>query len=364
MSSLSQLKSLLSSHYNLGQILHLEKIDQGQVNVSFEVKAVKRGRECRYFLRQYRLGIEKAEIEFEHSIIRHVAKEKSLPIPGLIVTRSGDSFVEIPGGEGVAGKQFFAVLEFLPGKTAHDWDRPDCSEKELESAAGLLARYHGAVSDLVPTGQRKELKIIDLLPVIAAGLEQKKIVAGESEFDRCLQDHLDDIVDYIRSTIATIRSHQSAGLVQLAIHGDFHPGNLKFRDGHAVGLFDFDWTKIDLRCFELALAVVYFCSVWDGERDGILDLNRADLFLKAYGESVQQLDTIPPLAGNELDMLPHLLKAANIYILNWVVEDYFSNPVLADKYTRYLQHNIRLMEWMQGKDNRKAVETLLIQFKT
>jgi len=363
MSSLSQLKSLLNSHYNLGQILHLKKIDRGQVNVSFEVKAVRRGRESRYLLRQYRLGIEKAEIEFEHSIIRHVAKKQSLPIPGLIATCSGDSFVETPAGEGVVGQQFFAVLEFLPGKTAHDWDRPDCTENEIGSAAGLLARYHGAVSDLVPTGCRKELKIIDLLPVVAAGIAQKKLVPRESEFDRCLQNYLDDIVGYIRSTVATIHSHQSADLVQLAIHGDYHPGNFKFRDGHVVGLFDFDWAKIDWRCFDLALALVYFCTIWDGERDGTFDLNKADLFLKAYAASAQQLDTIPPLIGTELNMLPHLFKAANIYILNWVVEDYFSNLDLADKYTRYLQHNIRLMEWMRRKDNRNAVEDLMDQLK-
>ena len=40
-----------------------------------------------------------------------------------------------------------------------------------------------------------------------------------------------------------------------AIHCDFHPGNLKYENNRVVGIFDFDWSKIDLRLFDLRMAV-------------------------------------------------------------------------------------------------------------
>lgn len=50
----------------------------------------------------------------------------------------------------------------------------------------------------------------------------------------------------------------------LVIHGDYHPGNVKFQDGKVSGIFDFDWSNADLRCFDVAIALLYFCSVWNG----------------------------------------------------------------------------------------------------
>ena len=40
------------------------------------------------------------------------------------------------------------------------------------------------------------------------------------------------------------------------MHCDYHPGNLKWVDEQGVGLFDFDWSKLDYRVFDIARGVV------------------------------------------------------------------------------------------------------------
>ena len=66
------------------------------------------------------------------------------------------------------------------------------------------------------------------------------------------------------------------------MHCDYHPGNLKWVDEQGVGLFDFDWSKLDYRVFDIAQGVVYFCSSWEGPDKGELRLDKAAIFVRAY----------------------------------------------------------------------------------
>ena len=65
------------------------------------------------------------------------------------------------------------------------------------------------------------------------------------------------------------------------MHCDYHPGNLKWVDEQGVGLFDFDWSKLDYRLFDVAQGIAYFCSSWEGPDDGDVRLDKAAIFVRA-----------------------------------------------------------------------------------
>jgi len=136
-----------------------------------------------------------------------------------------------------------------------------------------------------------------------------------------------------------------------AIHCDYHPGNLKYRNEEAVGLFDFDWSKIDVRVFDVALAIVYFCTTWEGKEDGDFLLDRVSIFLNGYQRESLALDGIGPLDDNEIKILPVMIKAANLYVLNWDVDDYYIKKQNPYEYLIYLQHNVRAMRWLENNWN-------------
>ncbi len=48
----------------------------------------------------------------------------------------------------------------------------------------------------------------------------------------------------------------------LAVHGDYHPGYLKYKDGKVTGGFDFGWSEINARCFDVGHAIMHFCTNW------------------------------------------------------------------------------------------------------
>lgn len=345
----SHLGDIVQNYYSIGDLVHLEKLDRGYINESFAIETERAGKRKRYFLRKYKRGIREEEVKFEHSIIKHLMKKEFHLTASIIPRIDGNTYVkEIKKIDNESEEIYFAIFEFLEGEDKYTWDNPNCSPKELESSARVLARYHSAVHDLKPEGRRYESKIIELLPTISGNMMKYAKRAGNTKFDSYFFKNLDSILDVIDGTITQINRDNYNNLPQLPIHCDFHPGNLKFKDENVVGLFDFDWSKIDVRIFDVALAIVYFCATWEGKEDGDLLLDKMLIFLNGYQDESIMLDGIGPLNRNEITFLPVMVKAANLYVLNWDVDDYYIKKQNPYEYLIYLQHNVRLMRWLEN----------------
>jgi len=116
---------------------------------------------------------------------------------------------------------------------------------------------------------------------------------------------------------------------KIAIHSDYHPGNLKFRHNRVVGVFDFNWSRMGYRVFDFSLALIYFAGRWENKikGQGGLDLNKFELFLKIYNRALRSKTQLSPLSAIEVELLPRLLAAANLFILKWELDEYIFNPL-------------------------------------
>ena len=121
---------------------------------------------------------------------------------------------------------------------------------------------------------------------------------------------------------------------------------MKFRGEKGVGIFDFDWSKVDYRLFDVALALVYFTSIWDDQAAG-LRLDKFTLFIDAYNKACLRFSHINPLTKQERRHLIPMLSIANLYVLNWDLVDFYDTPNQNDdEYYSYINHNIGLMRWI------------------
>jgi homoserine kinase type II len=127
---------------------------------------------------------------------------------------------------------------------------------------------------------------------------------------------------------------------------------LKYRDEKGVGIFDFDWSKIDYRLFDVALALIYFTSIWQDRATG-LKPDKFTLILKSYQAACQGLEAICPLTKQERKNLGPMLSIANLFVLNWALVDFFNTSEPDDdEYYRYIDHHIALMHWMAHQMDR------------
>lgn len=344
----SQLQTIILKYYDLGKLADYQKLNLGYVNESYIIEIEHNGRKEKYFIRRYKLGIKEEEVIFEHSIINHLVKKNFHLVAKVIPAKDGKTYLKLSeNGDDI----FYAIFGFLTGDDRYTWVNPTCSDSELRAAASLQAQFHNTAYDMEPEGKRYEAKIINLLPEIAQTVNKYVEKAGETVFDRYFFENITFIQETIQHIQRVMKKDEYKELLQLVIHCDYHPGNLKFHNGKITGLFDFDWSKVDLRSFDLALAMTYFCVAWEGEQDGDLQLNKVAVFLDAYQDILRNTPSLEPICDIELEFLPYLIGASNIYILYWTIRNFYDTEGGPQEYLVYLQHSIRFMKWLENKDN-------------
>jgi homoserine kinase type II len=358
----SELHEILS-YYDLGELVEAEKIERGYVNTSFAIQTVKDGVRSRYFLRKYKTGIQLEELAFEHSLINHLVTAGSPPVAKLHLTRKGATFVHRLAGKDDRTGVYYAIFDFLPGEDRYTWVAPRCTQEEVKNSAIALGRFHQAVSWFAPEGRRAEPKILDLLPVIAQNFADCPDKSKNTIFDAYLMEHCDLVEENIANTVAALSHAECQDMPQIVVHCDYHPGNLMFDGDEITGLFDFDWSKVDFRCFDVALAIWYFFETWEEPHDGQLRLDDVSVFLSTYQETLSENPTLGPLSELELNTLPTMIQAANLYVLNWTIFDYYQKEVDPDEYLIYLRHGIKFIQWFNSPANRSRLEELLQDLK-
>jgi homoserine kinase type II len=324
--------------YDLGRVQEVSEIFGGYDNRSYRLVVQGNGSRRNYLLRQYKHGIAEHEIQFEHALLNHCAANGFTLAGRVIANRQGATYIK-PAGS----KRFFTVYDFLEGEDKYTWHNPALNDEEFVSASQTLAIFHTAAKGFDPGNFRRvEPPIRDLLPTLSSGFKYFAQTAKTSNSQRFFLTHIDNILNSIGNI--RITETDASQMPLCPIHCDFHPGNLKYLHNRVVGVFDFDWSKIDFRLFDLCMAVDYFCSSWGGDSDGNLRLDKASLFLNAYQEHLHQTGGMKPLNTVEIKNLPSMLSAANLCIVHWIVSTFFGDDDLNDhEYLAYLQHSVRLM---------------------
>ncbi len=349
---------MILEQYDLGELIGFQQDERGTVNTSFTIDLQKNDERKRYFFRRYKQSIRVEEIEFEHSIINHLKSNGFDIVAGVIPTRDNSTYIHMQSADDRNGV-YYAIFDFLMGEDRYIWIDPIPTAQEITSAAKVLARFHRSLSGFTPSGVRVEPKIMELLPVIDGVLDQCAMHSKGTIFDVRFLEYFDLIRKHLRKTSNSLEMSLGEQCPELVIHCDYHPGNLKFDGEQVSGVFDLDWSKVDYRCFDVALAIFYFFVSWGVGSDGVLRLPDADIFLNSYQSTLAEEPDPGPLTEVELHSLPDMIAAANLYVLNWALLDYLNKDVDPDEYLVCLEHAIRTIIWLEDDEHQAALRALL-----
>ncbi len=344
----AELQEILAQ-YDLGELVDYEKNERGFVNTAYAIFTLQGGERKRYFLRKYKRGIGEEELLFEHSLLEHLVAAGA-PVARIHHTRSGKSYLHrLEDAEDRDGF-FYTVFDYLPGEDRFTWVNPILTEAELSDSARVLAKLHIDAGTFIPLGRRAEPRLLELLPVIAETWSGCAARSKGNAFDERIRQHLSSMAANIAATIASLGEAAARSLPEMVIHCDYHPGNLKFSAGSVTGVFDFDWSKIDFRLFDLGLALWYFCTSW-GTDDGKFLMDRARTFLHSYHETIAAPPGAPMLTALEAHYLPVMINAGNLYVMHWTILDYFAKDVDAEEYLVFLDHSLNFASWYESAEN-------------
>lgn len=345
-----QIIEVVETEFGIGFVSRIEQLYGGYTNLSFSVSTYKDGRTHKIFFRKYWKGVPTNTIEFEHALLDHVIGRGARSVAGLIRSRDGRGYVRrVELVDGKEQEYYFAAFQFIEGCDKYSWTRNDLNDAECASAGGVLAELHNASSDFSAGALALPREPVGRILSKLAGTFGACAAVPDGKLLRYFLQNLPALLCVTQRCEAALSL--ATNIPSIGIHGDFHPGNQKYFADRVVGMFDFDRANIDLRIFDVAMAIIYFCTIWGGASDGQMRLGKLATFLKAY-----QLRTgaapLGAMSPAELRHFPDMLAAANLTLVKWVtVDNFFSNGSTCDEeeYLSYLRHHIRLMRWIEGR---------------
>ena len=233
-------------------------------------------------------------VGFDHAVMRRLAAA-GFPVPCPAAAADGRTAA-------VRGDGTYEVLCWIEGEPFREGD-----PEALRELGIFLARFHQELAGEIPPGKEGRLREDhpDLLQPYLAAVQTQASDAGQRQQLAALAGQL----SLVRRQLDQ-RLYDS--LPRAVIHGDFHPGNVRFRGPRVAALYDFDYLGVQARARDIADAVMFFASHRRQPlvADDIRELTRA--FVPDAARCVPLLagyESVTPLIAPEWEALGWLIRS-------------------------------------------------------
>jgi len=251
--------------------------------------------------------------------------DAGLPVPRPLLQSSGETLYN-------HGNSVIEVLEWIDGDM---WI--GSSPEAFRNLGVFLAKFHTTLgSDFVNTS---EIKLREDHPDALQSLMDTLLARAS---DEATHEQLSLINNLLQQGRDELENTLYLSLPRAAIHGDFHPGNVRFRAADIAALYDFDYLAVQARSRDIIDALMFFASdrLTLFEPDNIRSLTQP--FTPNFTASQVVLagyQSISPLTSDEWIALPLLLRSRWIQMrlrgsrkvpaaekLGFVLTDFFAIP--------------------------------------
>ena len=315
--------AVVLSNFDLGVVESVVEFPRGSRKAPKLVIVAENGK---YLLKRRARGRDDAfKVAFCHQIQLYLMA-KHFPLPHLMGTKKdNNSLLQWRGG-------IYELFEYIPGQ-----GYPQTLEATGDSGR-VLALYHKLLEGFqsqyqAPAGS------YHMAPSVESGLRQiPKTLSNNPQ--------MPDVCDYLLKSYnhaaSTVDSLGMDHWPKQVIHGDWHPGNMLFRDNRVVAVIDYDSARTLPRVLDIANGALQFSIVggdedlskWPEKPDEV----RFKRFLKGYDEVVL-------LSEAEMSSVPWLMIEA---LIAEAVFPIAATGVFARMDgAKFLQMVVRKVAWLQ-----------------
>jgi Ser/Thr protein kinase RdoA (MazF antagonist) len=290
---------IVLSHYELGIITHIRQYRRGSRRAPKLRIAASAGE---FLLKRRAPGRDDPyRVAFAQDLQLFLG-DRGYPVPGLIGTRTDNNSMLQHNG------RIYEMFRFVKGK------RDDGSTGAAEQAGRALGWLHRLLEAYEPsytpaTGSYHAAAGLDgALKQIPAMVEAAEPGTARQE----LEDRCSSLSDVYHSAAERTDAAGIGTWPPRVLHGDWHPGNLLYRDGAVVAALDFDSARIEPRIIDVANAALQFSMRMTKPDDPEswperLDVRRIRALLRGYNLAASK-----PVSVDERQTLPWLIIEALI----------------------------------------------------
>lgn len=290
------------SHYDIGVIKSAKEFTRGSRRAPKLVLETPSGR---YLLKRRAVGRDDpVRVAFTHALMMHL-QSKGFPVPAIIGTCDDDnSMLQL-------GHRVYEMFEFIDG------ERCGNSLEETMRAGQTLAYFHAAVCDFRSEWQ-PPVGSYHRAPNVRAGLNAIPTVSAGND---SVIGHEEDLLQLTQSLHEDYQAAADAAAERIPvvaretiIHGDWHPGNMLFRDGRVVAVIDFDAARRQPPVVDVAYGMLQFSILRAATAPDLwpdfFDEARMRRFLAGYRDEAGELDPAQRLAVPDLMIEALIAEAA------------------------------------------------------
>lgn len=233
-------------------------------------------------------------VQFDHASLRRLASA-GLPVPCPQARSDGSSWMCHEG-------RTVEVLSWVDGGLFREGDA-----RAIHELGVFLARFHRVLTSDRVEGKAGMLRE-DHPDLLIKYAEQLCALTRDRSETRQLER--------LEGQLGFVREHLDCGLYaslpKAVIHGDIHPGNVRFRDSRVSAVYDFDYLSLQARVRDVVDALMFFAADREGplRPDDIRSLTQpfqpclesARILIQGYQEKL-------PLSDPEWQAIPLLMRS-------------------------------------------------------
>jgi len=283
------------SHFDIGVIKSIQEFARGSSRAPKVVIETDRGKYL--FKRRAKGKDDLRKVAFTHQIQLALASQ-NFPLPHLIGTRRTNNSML------VCSTYVYEMFEYIEGGGYN------ASLDATFHAGRILGLYHKLLEHFQsdykpPTGSYHNAKAIhQAISKTVGALSMEKRPAGDE-----VNETVTTLVENYRTCAAKADELGLPDWGEQIVHGDWHPGNMLFRNKRVVAVIDYDAARLQQRVIDFANGTLQF-SILGGANDPAdwpeyLDESRFKRFVRGY-------DSVNVISVNELKAMPYLMCEAMI----------------------------------------------------
>lgn len=294
--------------YDLGELLSFDGIEAGVSNTNYFVGTAS-GLYILTLFEPHRVSPEDIPFFIRYS---STLEQAGVPCPKTLLRRDGKPISTLCDRPAA----IFSVLEGKGGSAA------TVTPGLCEQAGATLARMHLAAANIHEAAlnhfglNRLQTWVVN----IGEGIN--RLAPG--------------LYDFAREELEWVNDRWPKALPSGAIHGDYFPDNVFFKDGMVSGVIDFHFVCTEIFAYDLAIAI----NAWCFDEGNIFQPERFAALLNGY-------NVVRPLSAEEKNALPILVRAAALRFLlsrieeklNWKPGDFMTphDPMVFEQRLRHFQ---------------------------
>jgi Ser/Thr protein kinase RdoA (MazF antagonist) len=262
------------SHYDVGIVHRVKPLTAGNRRAPKVIIVADKGS---YLLKRRPRGRDDLDrVALAHAVQKHLAG-RSFPVTALLPTADEHTTALH------MDNHIYEFFEFVAGT------RYDASGEATREAGRQLALFHKAMADFGAPAEPAQGCFHDSATV----RRHLKLISTDrrSAPARQMQAVADDLLLRYDKSSVRVNAFGFRAWKRQVIHGDWHPGNLLFRDRRIVAVVDFDSIRVSPSVTDLANGMLQFSIVGDrpnpADWPAHFDEVRLIEFLHGYREAVK-----------------------------------------------------------------------------